>query len=160
GAQDLVPGSSQPVAIISYAYWQSRYATDPGILQRTIRVGSGPRHIVGVMPPGFQFPSRTDVWTPQISRTASRTRPNILAVGRLRSGAALASANAELNTIAARLARQYPDSNEGRGVSVARLQDQLVGDVRLMLYLMWGAVGLVLLIGCANTATLLLAKAT
>lgn len=160
GPEDLVAGSSQPVAMISYAYWQSRYGGDPGILQRTIRVGTGLRHIVGVTPPGFQFPNRTDVWTPQTNRTASRTSHNFLAVARLKPGVALASANAELNTIAARLAQQYPDSNHGRGVSVARLQDQLVGDVRLMLYLMWGAVGLVLLIACANTATLLLAKAT
>jgi len=159
GPEDLIPDSSQPVAMISHAYWQSRYGGDRGILQRTIRVGSGLRQIVGVMPPGFQFPNRTDVWTPETNRTASRTSHNRLAVARLKSGVTPESANAELNIIAARLAKQYPDSNEGRGVSVARLQDQLVGDVRLMLYLMWGAVGLVLLIACANTATLLLANA-
>ena len=160
GPEDLVPDNSQPVAMISDAYWHSRYGGDPGILQRTIRVGSGLRHIVGVMPPGFQFPNRTDVWTPQTNRTASRTGHNFLAVARLKPGVALEAANAELNTIAARLAQQYPGSNEGRSASAIRLQDQLVGDVRLMLYLMWGAVGLVLLIACANTATLLLAKAT
>ena len=160
GPADLVPSNSQPVAIIGDAYWQSRYGGDPGVLQRTIRVGNTLRHIVGVMPQGFQFPNRTDVWTPQTSRTASRTSHNLLAVARLKPGVPLASANAELSTIAARLAQQYPDSNEGRGVSVARLQDQLVRDVRLMLYLMWGAVGLVLVIACANTATLLLTKAT
>ena len=160
GPEDLVPNSSQPVALISHAYWQSRYGGDPAILQRTIRVGSGVRQIVGVMPPGFQFPNRTDVWTPQTNRTASRTSHSFLAVARLKPGVSLESANSELNTIAARLAQQYPDSNQGRGVSVTRLQDQLVGDVRLMLYLMWGAVGLVLLIACANTATLLLGKAT
>jgi len=160
GPADLVPSNSQPVAIISDAYWQSRYGGDPGVLQRTIRVGNTLRHIVGVMPQGFQFPNRTDVWTPQTSRTASRTSHNLLAVARLKPGVPLASANAELSAIAARLAQQYPDSNEGRGVSVARLQDQLVRDVRLMLYLMWGAVGLVLVIACANTATLLLTKAT
>ena len=160
GPEDLIPGTSQPVALISHAYWQSRYASDQAILQRTIRVGSGLRQIVGVMPPGFQFPNRTDVWTPQTNRTASRTSHSFLAVARLKPGISLTSAEAELNTIAARLAQQYPDSNTGRGVSVAGLQDQLVGDVRLMLYLMWAAVGVVLLIACANTATLLLGQAT
>lgn len=161
GPEDLLHESGHPVGMISHAYWQSRYGGDPRILQRTIRVGIGLRQIVGVMPPGFQFPNRTDVWTPQTNRTAaSRTSHNLLAVARLRPGISPESANAELNTIAARLAQQYPDSNEGRGVSVALLQDQLVGDVRLMLYLMWGAVTLVLLIACANTATLLLANAT
>jgi predicted permease len=160
GPEDVKPDSSQPVAVISHAYWQSRYGGDRAILQRTIRVGAGLRQIVGVMPPGFQFPNRTDVWTPQLNRTASRTSHNVLAVGRLQPGVARESADAELNAIAARLAQQYPDSNEGRGVSLALLQDQLVGDVRLMLYLLWGAVGLVLLIACANTATLLLANAT
>jgi putative ABC transport system permease protein len=160
GPEDVVPNSSQPVAIISHPYWQSRYNGDPGILQRTIRLGSGLRQIVGVMPPGFQFPNRTDIWTPQTTRTASRTSHSFLAVGRLKPGVSLESANTELNAIAARLAQQYPDSNKGRGVSLTRLQDQLVGDVRLMLYLMWGAVGVVLLIACANTATLLLGEAT
>jgi putative ABC transport system permease protein len=160
GPEDLIPDTSQPVALISHTYWQSRYSGDRGILQRTIRVGSGLRQIVGVMPPGFQFPNRTDVWTPQTSRTGSRTGHNLFAVGRLKPGVSLQSAETELNTIAARLAQQYPSSNKGRGVSAARLQDQLVGNVRLMLYLMWAAVGVVLLIACANTATLLLGKAT
>jgi putative ABC transport system permease protein len=159
GPEDVVPDTSQPVALISHAYWQSRYGGDRAILQRTIRVGSLLRQIVGVMPPEFQFPSRADVWTPQTTRTASRTSHSYLAVARLKAGVSLESAETELATIAARLAQQYPDSNKGRGVSVARLQDQLVGDVRLMLYLMWGAVGVVLLIACANTATLLLGKA-
>ena len=160
GPEDVIPGTSQPVALISHAYWHSRYGGERGILERTIRVGSGLRQIVGVMPPGFQFPNRTDVWTPQTNRTASRTSHSFLAVARLKSGVPQASAETELKTIAARLAQQYPDSNTGRGVSVARLQDQLVGDLRIMLYLMWGAVAVVLLIACANTATLLLGKAT
>jgi predicted permease len=158
--EEAAPDTDRPVALISHAYWQSRYAGDPGILARTIRVGSGARNIVGVMPPGFQFPSRADVWTPQTTRTASRTSHNMLAVGRLKPGVSLEAAQDELNAIAARLAEQYPDSNQGRGVSAIRLQEQLVGDVRLTLYLMWAAVGIVLLIACANTATLLLGKAT
>jgi putative ABC transport system permease protein len=159
-AEEGTSGNDRPVALISHAYWQSRYNGDAAILQRTIRVGTGLRSIVGVMPPGFHFPNRTDVWTPQTNRTASRTSHSFLAVARLNPRVSLQAAQTELNAIAARLAEQYPDSNEGRGVSAARLQDQLVGDVRLTLYLMWGAVVVVLLIACANTATLLLGKAT
>jgi predicted permease len=158
--EEGTPGNDRPVALISHAYWQSRYGADPAILQRTIRVGSGVRDIVGVMPPGFHFPNQTDVWTPQTIRTASRTSHSFLAVARIKAGVSTEAAQTELNAIAARLAEQYPDSNKGRGVAMAALQDQLVGDVRLTLYLMWAAVGVVLLIACANTATLLLGKAT
>ena len=159
-AEEVAPDTDQPVALISHAYWQSRYAGDPAVLERTIRVGSGVRRIVGVMPPGFQFPNRTDVWTPQTNRTASRTSHSFLAVARLKPGVSLETAQAELQAIAARLAEEYPDSNKTRSVMAVRLQDQLVGDVRFTLYLMWGAVGVVLLIACANTATLLLGKST
>jgi predicted permease len=159
-ADDITPDAGQPIALISHQYWQSRYGGDRDILQRTIRVGSGQRQIVGVMPPGFHFPNRTDVWTLQTNRTASRTSHSFLAVGRLKPDISLRAAQGELDTIAARLARQYPESNKDRGVSLIRLQDQVVGDVRLVLYLMWGAVAVVLLIACANTATLLLGKAT
>lgn len=157
--EDALP-SDHPVALISHAYWQTRYGGDPGILKRTIRVGAGVRPIVGVMPPEFHFPNRTDVWTPQPDpRAPSRTNHSFLAVARLKPQASVQSAQTELNTIAARLEQQYPDSNKGRGVAVRHLQEVLVGDVRLTLYLLWGVVGVVLLIACANTATLLLGKA-
>ena len=112
------------------------------------------------MPPGFQFPRETDVWTPQTPRTTSRTAHNFLAVARLKPDVSLERGANRANTIAARLEQQYPESNKGRGVAAMRLQDELVGDVRLTLYLLWGVVGVVLLIACANTATLLLGKAT
>jgi putative ABC transport system permease protein len=160
--EDAMPGAEHPTAAISYTYWQSRFGGDPGILQRTIRVGSAARTIVGVMPPGFHFPNRTDVWTPQPqgTRPPSRTSHSFLAVARLKPGVSLESARTELNTIAARLEQQYPESNKGRGVTAIPLQETLVRDVRLTLYLMWGVVAIVLLIACANTATLLLGKAT
>ena len=130
------------------------------MLDRTVRVGDDQWRIVGVLPTGFRFPGQTDLWIPRATLSTSRTRHNVFAVGRLEPGVSLEQSQSELDTIAARLERQYPDSNTGRGVSATRLQDGLVSDVRLTLYLLWGVVGMVLLIACANTATLLLGRAT
>ena len=157
--EETAPGTGR-VVIISYAYWQRQFGGDPRILDRTIRMGITSRSIVGVMPPGFQFPGDTDVWTPQTSSSTSRTGHNFFAFGRLKPGVTLEQARADLSTVAGRLAQQYPESNTGRSVTAVPLQDELVGDVRLTLYLVWGVVGVVLLIACANTATLLLGKAT
>jgi predicted permease len=159
-AEEQAPGSELPAALISHAFWQSRFGGDPGILHRTIRVGSTLRPIVGVLPPGFHFPRQTDVWTNQTTRETSRTRHVFFAVGRLKPDVAMEQAQTELTAIAARLEQQYPQSNKGRGVAATRLQDVMLGDLRSTLYLLWGVVGMVLLIACANTATLLLGKAT
>jgi putative ABC transport system permease protein len=157
---DEVHPNALPNALISYAYWQSRLGGDPRVLGRTIRVGNTARSIIGVLPPGFRFPEEADVWLPQTTNSTSRTGHNFFAVGRLKPGVSLEQGQADLTNVAAALEQQYPDSNKGRGVTITRLQDELVGDVRLTLYLLWGVVGIVLLIACANTATLLLGKAT
>ena len=158
--EETVPDNEQRTAVISHAYWQSRFGGAGDILQRTIRVGARVHPIVGVMPAGFHFPGETDIWVPQTTSQTSRTGHNLFAVARRKPHVSLEQAQAELTTIAARLEQQYPDSNKGRGVTAVRLQEELVGDVRLTLYLLWGVVGVVLLIACANTATLLLGKAT
>jgi predicted permease len=157
--EETAPGTAR-VVVISYAYWQRQFGGDPRVLERTIRMGVTPRSIVGVMPPDFQFPGQTEIWTPQTTSSTSRTGHNFFAVGRLKPDVTLEQARAELSTIAARLEQQYPTSNNGRAVTAVPLQDELVGDVRLTLFLVWGVVGVVLLIACANTATLLLGKAT
>jgi predicted permease len=156
--EEMEPGSR--AVLISHAYWQGRLGGDPRVLGRTIRVGNDPWPIVGVLPPGFQFPRGVDLWAPQQARSASRTRHYLFAVGRLKPGVSLERAQTELTAIAASLEQQFPESNKARGVAATRLQDELVGDVRLTLYLLWGVVALVLLIACGNTATLLLGKAT
>ena len=158
-AEEIGPDAPRNV-LISDRYWQSQFAGDPRILERTIRVGSTARTIIGVMPAGFQFPGRTDVWLPQTTSQTSRTGHNFFAVGRLKPGVSLERGQADLSAVAAALEQQYPDSNQGRGVTAVPLHDELVGDVRLTLYLLWGVVALVLLIACVNTATLLLGKAT
>jgi putative ABC transport system permease protein len=159
-SEELELGGNQGAALISHAFWQRRYGGDPEILKKTIRLGNRPRPIVGVLPAGFHFPRQTDVWSNQTTRETSRTRQIFLAVGRLKPDVSLRQAQAELTAIGARLEQQYPESNQGRGVWATRLQDVLVSNVRLSLYLLWGIVAVVLLIACANTATLLLGKAT
>ncbi len=154
-------GADAPAhVVISHSYWQNRLGGDPRILERTIRVANTARSIIGVMPPGFRFPDQTDLWAPQTTRSTSRTSHNLFAVGRLKPDLSLEQGQADLTVIAASLEQQYPESNKGRGVAAMRLQDELVGEVRLTLYLLWGVVGVVLLIACANTATLLLGKAS
>ncbi len=157
-AEEMKPGSGGAV-MISYAYWQSRFGGDPRVLGQTVRV-STPRPIVGVLPPGFRFPQETDLWIPAIVSPQPRSANNFLAVGRLRPSVSLGQAQSEMILIARRLEQQYPDSNKGRSVAVTRMRDDMVGDIRLTLYLLLGAVSVVLLIACANTATLLLGKAT
>lgn len=118
-----------------------------------------------MLPPGFRFPDKTDLWYPvnTISRERAATfrgAQNYFAVGRLRSSVSLGRAQAEMTSIASRLAQQYPATNKNQTVAVRRMRDDMVGDVRLTLYVLLGAVSVVLLIACANTATLLLGKAT
>jgi putative ABC transport system permease protein len=160
--EELKPGSNG-AAMIGYAFWQSHFGRSASALGQTIRVYGKPLPIAGVMPPGFGFPDKTDVWVPaKISAedTKYRAAQNWLAVARLRSGVSLEQAQTEMTTIARRLEQQYPDSNKGYTTGVTGMRDRMVGDVRLTLYLLLGAVSVVLLIACANTATLLLGRAT
>ena len=157
-AEEMKPGSGGAV-MISYAYWQSRFGGDPRVLGQTVRV-STPRPIVGVLPPGFRFPHETDLWVPAIVSPQLRSASNFLAGGRLRPSISLKQAQSEMILIARRLEQQYSDSNKGLSVAVTRMRDDMVGNVRLTLYLLFGSVTIVLLIACANTATLLLGKAT
>jgi predicted permease len=160
-ADEAKPGG-QGAVLIGYAYWQTHFGGDPRVLGRTIRRYSAVQPIVGVLPPGFRFPDNTDLWVPDTDNSAAmrdRNAGNHYVVARLKSGVPLERTQTEMTTIAQRLAREYPDTNKNRTVAVTRIRDELVGDVRLTLYLLLGAVGLVLLIACANTATLLLGKA-
>jgi putative ABC transport system permease protein len=157
-AEEMKPGGSGAV-LLSYDYWQGHFDGDPRAIGQTVRV-YGLRTIVGVLPPGFRFPEKTDLWFAVSETTDSRAARNYLAVARLKPGVSLEQAQTEMTLIAKRVERQYPDTNKGWSVAVARMRDDLVRDVRLTLYLLVGAVAIVLLIACANTATLLLGKAS
>jgi putative ABC transport system permease protein len=155
------PGRDGEV-ILSYGLWSSRFAGNPGAVGRTIELNSRKFTIVGVMPPSFRYPVWAQLWVPQdMDSKALGTRGNhwANAIGRLKPGATIQRAQADLSVIAGRLERQYPDSNGKVGASVVPLQDDLIGKSRDSLVMMLAAVGLVLLIACANVANLLLSKA-
>ena len=156
--EEMKPGASG-AAMISYTFWQSQFGADPRALGKTV-LCPGPKPIVGVLPPGFRFPNNTDIWVSDVDPPGSRGGRNFLAVGRLKADVPLKRAQTEMTTIARRLEQQFRETNRGRSVGVTKLRDEMVGNVRMMLYLLLGAVTVLLLIACANTATLLLGKAT
>lgn len=162
-ADDIRPGA-QPVVLIGYDLWQTRFGSDPNILSRSIQVGNTRRLVVGVAPPGFHFPpqSPTQLITPATVPTAppaERKAGWIFGVGRLRPGHTTASALAEFATLSAQFEQEFPEQNRGSEYYVEPLRDALVGDTKRPLLLLLGAVGFVLLIACANVGNLLLARA-
>jgi putative ABC transport system permease protein len=162
--QDDRPGA-QAVVLLSYELWQRRFAGDPGILGQSLTLNDHPYTVVGVLPRGLSFSRRSDLWVPvgrladQPSIKSRGNHPGLHAVARLKAGVTLARAQAEMDAIAARLEKQYADSNEHVGVRLEPLLEHYVLDVRRALWVLLGAVGLVLLIACANIANLMLARA-
>lgn len=152
------------VAAISNRLWKSRFAGDPGILGRQIRINDEPYTIVAVMPdviPDWMEPAVVEVWTPfafaDVWSETSRGERGYLAIGRMKPGVSLGQAQADLTMIASRLAGEHP-VDEGIGVVLKRLADTRVGKLRPMLFLLMAAVGLILLIACVNLANLLMAR--
>lgn len=149
------------VAIISYAYWQRRFGGSADVLNRVVTVSGRPATIIGVMPATFHFMFDVDVWrlTYRDGPLANARRfHNLLLVGRLAPGATLPGAQSEVDLISTRLEQQYPDSNRNKALRLTALQDALVEDVRANLWMLMGAVTLVLLMACANVGGLLLAR--
>jgi hypothetical protein len=149
-------------AILSHAFWQRHFGGDPAVIGQMVAVDGFKLTIVGVMPPRFWFlPSHrdTDVWEAFNSSVAPESR-YLMTVGRLRPGATIAQAQAEMDLQFHRIAEQQPKVYEGWSLRVESLQDWAAGGSRGSLYLLLGAVGFVLLIACANVANLLLARAS
>ncbi len=147
--------------ILGYHVWQDRYAGDPGVLGRVVRVNDEPSTIVGVMPEGMRFPLNSDAWRPLQPTDALDRRDNrmLSTVGRLAPDVDLAAAHAEVRALAGRLRQQYPDTNEHTDAVVQTFNDWAnPSDVELTIPTLMGAVAFVLLIACANVANLLLAR--
>lgn len=156
------PGSHR-VVLLSYGLWQRRFGGASNIVGQSLTINGESYTVVGVMPARFQFPSSEDqVWVPiafTSEQAANRNRHYLQVVGRLKPGVTLAQAQTEMSTIATRLQQQYPESNADLGAAITSLHEHLVGDIKPALLILLGAVGLVLLIACANVANLLLARA-
>ncbi len=151
------------VVVLGHALWQNRFGGDPAVIGASITLDSRPFTVIGIAPKGFAFPDEAELWTPlaydKLFTGDSRGAWYLRVFGRLKAGAPVTAAAEESKLIAARLAQAYPDANEGLGGTVRPLQEAMVGNSRPALYLLLGAVGLVLLIACVNVANLLLARA-
>src|SRR6185369_8630735 len=152
------------VAILSYELWQRRFGGDPGIVGKTVVLNSKATEIIGVMGKDVSLPQTAELWYPinfdddpndMKQRMAHFLRP----VGRVKAGLTVTQAQADLDVIAAQLEKQYPDTNTGWTMRIVPLRDQLLGGSRTFVFILFGAVGLVLLIACANVANLLLVRA-
>jgi putative ABC transport system permease protein len=148
--------------LISDSLWQRRFGSAETVIGQSLTVNGKARTIIGVMPAGFKFPERAELWVPMaLNETLfKRTDHGLSSIARLRPNVTLAQAQAEMNNIARRIEAQNPVTNEGLGVNVFSLRDRLVGDYRYALLILLGVVAFVLLIACANVANLLLARSS
>ncbi len=158
-AQEMQLGTH--AAIVSYGLWQRRFAGSPNVLAQTLRLNDELYPIVGVMPADFQFPALIEIWTPlsmDLQNWQQRGGHYLNAIGRLKDGATLAGAQADLNAIAARAEQQFPDSNLGWDTTLRDLRESVVGRIRPAMVTLTASAGFVLLIACVNLANLLLSR--
>lgn len=165
--RNFLPEEDQPggakVVILSHQLWQSRFGGDSSIIGRDLLLNGEKRRVVGVMPLGFQFGDRSiSLWVPlafTAEELAQRSSHYLNVVGRLKPGITVGQADADIKAIMQRIVQQFPNEAEGMSSAVVSLHEEFTGDVRLSLWVLLLAVGCVLLIACANIASLLLARA-
>ena len=165
-------GAGEPRVVLGYAVWRDLLASDPAVVGRQVRINGTPHTIVGIMPAAFDYPLRARAWflsNKPVPLPPMEIEGDIMeirdisyfnAVGLLRPGVSVEQANADISRIAAGIAARFTRSSADRGARLEPLHEQIVGDVRTGLLMLLGAVALVLLIACANVASLLLARAS
>jgi putative ABC transport system permease protein len=161
--EEYEAGKNQ-VVMLSHGVWQRRFGGDPNIIGKSLTLDGQPNTVVGVMPPGFRlylFDREEEMWAPQVPTEAmkqQRKATYLKVVARLKENVTLSQAQAELNNIAAQVAQENPNTNQGIGITAVTLSEHLKGHWRRPLLILFAAVGLVLLIACANVANLSLAR--
>lgn len=158
------PGGN-PVVVLGYGLWQRRFGGQDNIINQQLTLNGKSYTVIGVLPQGFQYPSRVDMWVPVGQLSGDRgwqqrgNHPGLYGVARLKPGVTVQTAQADMKNIAANLDHQYPNEVGGDSVRVQPMLEAYVSDVRGTLWVLFGAVAFVLLIACANIANLLLARA-
>ncbi|HEV2418571.1 MAG TPA: ABC transporter permease [Terriglobia bacterium] len=161
--RSFLPGEDQAghelEAVLSYGFWQRKFGGSRDIVGKTLNLNEQTYTVVGVMPRGFDYPSDADeMWVPMVVPKTNRGDNSYRAIGRLKPRVTLAQARADMSAIARRLAAEYPKSNDREGVMLVSLHERLGQFIRPTLLILFAAVGLLLLIACANVANLLLAR--
>jgi putative ABC transport system permease protein len=154
------PGSDT-VALLGYGLWQRRFGGDPNVVGQRVNLDGSQYTVLGIMPAGFQYPRGAEIWTPlalNANQTQMRDAHFLQVIARRRPDASLAQVRVEMETIAGSLARQYPATNKHWTVNVVPLLEDEVGQARTTMLMLMSAVGLVLLIACANVSSLLIAR--
>jgi putative ABC transport system permease protein len=157
--EDDKPGTIT-AAILSHGVWKRRFGSDPAIVGKQVQINSRPTTVLGVMPPGFEYPDQTQIWVTSAVNVSEEPRDNRSwsAIGRLNPGVTLKQAQTQISAINAQLAKQFYETNKGWDAHLWILHERMVREVKPSLFALLGAVGLVLLIACANVANLLLAR--
>ncbi|MBA3320532.1 MAG: ABC transporter permease [Pyrinomonadaceae bacterium] len=153
---------SEPVAVLSHGLWQRRFGGNPNVVGSRLTLSGRSVTVVGVMPAGFDYPAKAQLWMPLKTDADDERRDNryLQVLARLKPTATLAQAQTQIDTLSGRLGQQYPETNGGWSARLTGLQEWTTRSVRTSLLLLLGAVGFVLLIACANVANLLLARAS